>query len=918
MSRWRTARRPARDARRDDSAPGRGDRFTTVSRMQGHLDPGRIRRSPDPWRSPAKMESMPRLYAALVLDRPWLTLVGLLLLAIAAGVAARDFHLDASSDSLVVETDPDLAYYRKINERYGSSDFLIVTYAPQGDLLGDDSLAAIRSLEDDLKAVQGVDSVLSVLDVPLLRSPPSPLSELADHIRTLESPDTDRKLAFEELTTSPLYSNLIVSKDGRSTALQVNLPPDKRYAELVGKRNALLEKQQKQALSEDEEARLDSVSAEFDAYKRTAAARQHQLVSDVRAVVDAHKADGEMHMAGVPLIADDMLRFVRNDLETFGVGVLALIIFTLAFFFRRARWVVLPLLTTSLVVLLMVGLLGALGWPVTVISSNFVSLLIIISISLNIHLIVRYREILHEDPTKDTRTLVDETIRDKFWPCFYTSVTTMVAFGSLVTSGIVPVVDFGWMMTIGVAVAMVIAFTLFPAVLVLLPPGQPGGTLGQSVDATEALGRLTARGPGRTVVVGVVLAAIAAFGISRLSIENSFLNYFDKSTEIYRGMKFVDEHLGGTTPLDVLIDFPELQTHAAGSGGGADDPFADPFADPAGGASADASSGEDPFADPLADSSGSDQASDGDTLDKYWFTPAKIQLIEKVQDYLNAQPETGKVISLATLHEIAKQFNDGKPLSGPELILVLGAVPEQFQKSLIKPYADPADNQARISVRMIESNPDLHRNAFLDRVRTHIADAMGIGEDRVHLTGMMVLFNNMLQSLFSSQVTTVLWVAGGILFTFMLLFRSLTLAVLAVVPNALAAAMVLGIMGLVGLPLDMMTITIAAIVIGIGVDDTIHYVHRFEQELARSPDYGTALRASHASIGHAMYYTSITVIAGFSILVMSNFNPTIYFGSLTALSMAMALLANLTLLPALIVLVKPMGSPGRAGPGRTA
>lgn len=890
--------------------------------MQGQRRPGTLARRSVPFcaRRSASIplpvtDSMTRLYAALVLDRPWLTLLALLALAVAAGFTARDIHLDASSDSLVVETDPDLAYFRRMSQRYGSSEFLVVAFQPQGELLSDASLETIGAMQEALAEVEGVDSVLSVLDVPLLRSPPVPLTELTDNIRTLESEGTDRALALEELTTSPLYSNLIVSDDGRSTALQVNLPSDDRYAELVGRRNDLLEQQESGALSAEEEAELEAVSTDFDAYKREVAGRQERLVADVRAVVAQFEDAGELHIAGVPMIADDMLRFVRSDLQTFGIGVLLLIVVTLAWFFRRPRWVLLPLGASALVVLLMTGLLGAVGWPVTVISSNFVSLLIILSMALNIHLIVRYRELRNNDRDKPVRALVEETIRDKFWPCFFTTLTTMVAFGSLVTSGIVPVIDFGWVMTIGVAVAMLVAFTLFPAVLVLLPPGAPSGTLGRNIDATEALGRFTARGLWTVVGMGALLALVAGYGISRLTVENSFIDYFDESTEIYRGMSFVDENLGGTTPLDVLIDFPDAD---AGFAADEDDPFAedpfaeDPFADDFTAEGSDNGGAdefdefEDPFAEP-ADAEGGDSG-----IDRYWFTPAKIAVIERVHEYLEAQPETGKVLSLATLHDIAKQFNDGQALGGPELIIVIGAVPEQFQETLLRPYASPENDQARISVRMIESDRSLNRDEFLSRVQTHIADEMDIGEDRVHLTSMMVLFNNMLQSLFQSQVNTVLWVAAGILATFILLFRSLKLGLLALIPNVLAAALVLGIMGIIGLPLDLMTTTIAAIVIGIGVDNTIHYVHRFRQELPRSPDYITALHASHGSIGHAMYYTSLTIIAGFSVLSLSNFNPTIYFGSLTALSMALALLANLTLLPALMVLAKPFGPAGEA------
>ena len=835
---------------------------------------------------------MPRSYSALVIDRPWLTIALLLLLGGLALWGARDFRLDASSDSLVVETDPELAEWRRMNARYGTSEFLVVTFEPPGALLGEASLEELHTLREELANVEGVDSVLSVLDVPLLRSPPAPLSELAENVRTLASPDVDKDLAREELTTSPLYRNLIVSADGEATALQVNLEPDTRYAELLERRNALLLKREDEGLSDAETRELEEARAALDAYKPKAAARQARLVEAVRAIVERHRNGAELHLAGVPMIAHDMLRFVRDDLATFGVGVVALIVATLAFFFRRPRWVLLPLATSALTTLYMVGLLGAVGWPVTVISSNFVSLLLILSISLTIHLIVRYRELLAEDPGRGTRELVVSTVEDKWWPCFYTALTTMVAFGSLVSSGIVPVVDFGWMMTIGVAVALAVAFLLFPAVLVLLPPGKPSGTLGRNVDATEALGRITARGPVATVLVFSVLAAGAAWGISRLTVENSFIDYFDEETEIFQGMSYVDEHLGGTTPLDVLLDFPALDT---GPTGGGEDPFADPFGDP--------------FAD--ADDGGG-EGDEADGIDRYWFTPDKVALIEEAHDYLDAQPETGKVVSLATLHEIAMSFNDGRPLDAAELAFVIGAIPEQFRESLLRPYAAPDANQARISVRMLESDRTLQRDAFLERVSAELPARLGVDPDRVELTGMMVLMNNMLQSLFSSQRTTVLWVAAGILLTFVVLFRSPVLGVLALVPNALAAALVLGIMGLAGLPLDLMTITIAAIVIGIGVDDTIHYVHRFRQELARAPDYRSALHASHGSIGHALYYTSLTVIAGFSVLSLSNFTPTIYFGALTALSMALALLANLTLLPALLLLARPLGPPGRA------
>ncbi|MCC5873459.1 MAG: RND family transporter [Gammaproteobacteria bacterium] len=843
---------------------------------------------------------MPRLYTTLVIDRPWMALTVLLMLAVVAAIGARDFRLDASSDSLVVETDPDLAVWREVSERYGGGDFLLVTFTPARDLLAPESIATVSALRDRLADVEGVASVLSMVDVPLLRSPPAPLADMADNIRTLTSEDVDLELAREELTTSPLYRELLVSADGRSTAIQVNLETNPHYTRVITARNELLIQRQRDGLDDGERTRLAELQAELEQLRRAAGSRQQRLVAEVRAVVDDFRNDDTLFVGGVTMIADDMLSFVRGDLRTFGIGVLLLVIAMLTFFFRRPRWVLLPLACGGLTVLYMVGILGWANWPITVISSNFVSLLIIISISLTIHLTVRFRELAHRDPAADVRTLVIETVRHRFWPCFYTAVTTMVAFASLVSSGIVPVVDFGWMMTIGVGVALIVAFILFPAVVMLLPATTVRETQARSVGFTAWLARGTNSQPTAVIVACVLVAAFSAWGMSRLTVENSFIDYFQKDTEIYQGMAFVDEHLGGTTPLDVLIRFPDEPEFTFDD---EEDPFGDPFAEDFG---ADDAFDDDPFSDPLVEEA--DEGGLGD--DRYWFTPDKIALIERVHDYLDAQPETGKVISLATLHAIAMDFNDGQPLGGPELVIVLGAIPEEFQQALLRPYASPEANEARISIRMIDSDPDLKRDEFLRRIERGLVEEVGLERDEFELSGMMVLFNNMLQGLFASQNTTLMWVAGGILVTFIVLFRSLTLGLIAIIPNGLAAAAVLGLMGAFGLPLDMMTITIAAIVVGIGVDGTIHYVHRFRRELPRAESYEAALTASHASIGHAIYYTALTVAAGFTVLVFSNFNPTIYFGSLTAAAMLLALLANLTLLPAILLKLKPFGPAG--------
>lgn len=848
---------------------------------------------------------MPHAIARFLISHPRglaLLLLGAVLLAALGG---QQFRIDASSDSLVVETDPALATWRAMNARYGSGEFLVVTYEPNTPLFETPALTALAQLVEALRAVDGVEEVQSLLDVPLLKSPPVPLDALSEGVRTLRDPTTDRALAQKELLESPLFRNLLLSPDGQTTALQVTLSPDDTYETLLGERQRwLLEAESRSLTLAEEEARSAAVAA-LDAYKPQAAARQAALVAAVRAIVAQYRSSATVHLAGVPMIADDMLRFVRSDLERFSLGVLGLLVATLAYFFRSLRWVVLPLANAALTTGLMVGLLGAVGWPITVISSNFASLLIIISISLAIHLIVRFRELEIAEPTQTVPERLEATLRSKFWPCFFTAVTTMVAFGSLVTSGIVPVVDFGWMMTVGVALALGVTFVFFPLAVTVLPAGGTGATPRTPV-FVELLGRATARHPLALVLASGLLALGAAGGISRLDVENSFLDYFAEDTEIYQGMSYVDQKLGGTTPLDVLIDFPSLiPAQDDPFAAPASDPFGDPFGDPA------ADPFGDPFGDPFAEPSGA--SAEGPPLganppskgfDRYWVTPARVALVEQAEAFLNAQPETGKVLSLGTLHALAKDFNDGRPLDGAELTLVLGAIPEAFKDTLLTPYVDTEAGQVRLAVRMLESDRSLRRDAFLQRIQEDLPEALGIAPERVTLSGMTVLMNNMLQSLFDSQRNTLLAVCLGILLTFALLFRSLSLGLLALLPNVLAAALVLGLMGWIGLPLDLMTITIAAIVIGIGVDDTIHYIHRYREEVARDGDGRAALLRSHRSIGHAIFFTSVTVMAGFSILGLSNFNPTVYFGLLTALSMALALLANLTLLPALLLLAK--------------
>ena len=830
------------------------------------------------------------LYRRIFLTRPLVSLGLMLAIGAIAGYFVPQFKLDASADALVIENDPSLAYMRTINKRYGSQDYLFVTFSPQQDLFSDQSLNTLKKLRAELLTVRNVESINSLLDVPLLRSPPSPLSDLADNTRTLSDAGTDRKLARQELISSPLYKNLLVSEDGQTTAIQVNLDIDLRYQQLLEIRNHLELKKNQGPLSETEKQQLKQARKNLDTHKIIAAQQLHQDITAVRKIMDRYRDSATLHLGGVPMIADDMMTYVRSDIATFGAGVIIFLMLTLAAIFRRVRWVIVPLLCCGYSSLLVVGLLGFLDWRVTVISSNFISLVLIITLSVTIHLIVHYRELLTARPEQSNLELISETVRSMFAPCLYTALTTMVAFSSLVVSKIVPVIDFGWMMVVGIAITFIVSFTLFPILLLLLPKPDVQHMPEHTHPYSAILfGNFTLAQGNRIFIIALLVLTFSAIGLSRLKVENSFIDYFDENTEIYQGMTLIDTELGGTTPLEVIINLapPEQDIEKTDLLVDEGDDFFD----------------DSEFEDEFTDTD--------DDPGKYWFTPSKVAKLHNIHEYLDQLPETGKVLSISTMMRIAESFNDDEALSSLELALVYTKLPEAYRKIVLNPYVSYEENEARFAIRVRESDRSLERTELLNKIRNTLTNEYELNPEQVHLTGMLVMYNNMLRSLFKSQILTIGVVLVGIFIMFTLLFRSISLAILGILPNILSASLVLSIMGWANIPLDMMTITIAAITVGIGVDDTIHYIHRYQYEIEKDYDYKAALLRSHSSIGNAMYYTSITIFLGFSILTLSNFVPTIYFGLLTGLAMLIAMVANLTLLPQLLIVFKPFGKPER-------
>ncbi len=832
-----------------------------------------------------------KLYHRLTLQYPVFTIFLALILMAAAVYFAQRFELDASADALVLENDKDLRYYRALRGRYGSDDFLVITYSPKDDLFSRPVVNDIKRLRDELSALERVKSVTSLLDVPLLDSPRMTLSTIQEGIRTLEMPDTDLELARKEFTESPLYRSLLTSPNGRTTALLVYFHQDANYQALLKQRDELWAKDLESPLNAEEQAQTAQLS---QAIKRFNSQLQTQVQSDIariRGILTGYQNVAEIHLGGVPMIASDMIDYIGNDIKTFGIGVTLFIITLLAIAFQRLRWVLVPLLVCATVVISMVGFLGLMEWKVTVVSSNFISLLLIITLSLTVHLIVRHQELHAEQPDATQNGLLKNTLSSKLAPSFYTTITTMVAFGSLLISGIRPVIDFGWMMVVGVGFAFLLTFLLLPALLVRTQPGTPiFRRHDMTAQMTQSLARIIQRFSTSTLVLYGLLIVFSVIGISRLTVENRFIDYFKESTEIHQGMLLIDQQLGGTTSLDVILEPSQafLDSRTASTA-----------------AKVVEETEDDLFDDLLADElDGEDMG--GLSGSSYWYNIFQLEEVKKVHQYLDALPETGKVLSMSTTMEVITLLNDDREMDNFSLAVMYEKLPDNIKDTLFSPYMSEDGNQMRFSVRVIDSDANLLRDELLKKIRADLINTLGLEEQQVHLSGMLVLYNNVLQSLFQSQILTLSVVFLAIMLMLWVLFQSLALAIIGVMPTVVAAGLILGLMGWLGIPLDIMTITIAAITIGIGVDNTIHYVHRFKEEYAKDGDDWGAIQRCHGSVGRAIYYTSITVTLGFSILALSNFIPTIYFGLFTGLAMLMALIANLSLLPVLLAKWKPL------------
>ena len=794
-----------------------------------------------------------QLYHNGVLKNPKTVFVLLIIAILSFGYYSKDFRLDASSETLLIEGDPDLAYLKEVTERYGSKDFLILTYTPNEGMVTDNSINNLLSLKYKIQSLKWVHSVITLLDIPLLNNSDAPLQERLESFKTLKDEEVDKNRGFKEILNSPVFRNFVISEDGNTSGIIVNIKGNEKLKDIEN-------------LSKEE----------IETYKDKIKKQNHENILEIRQVIQSYADVGKIYLGGIPMIADDMMTFIKSDIVVFGIGVLLFIIATLWFVFRKLIWIIVPISSCLFSVIIMIGLLGILGWKVTVISSNFIALMLILTMAMNIHMSTRFLQLRKDYPNKNNFEIISLTTNKMFWPILYTVFTTVFAFLSLIFSGIKPIIDFGWMMTLGLITSFIITFTLLPTLLNFAPTKNISIKREQESKITSFLGLISLNNKNTIFGVTGVVVILSILGISKLEVENSFINYFNKDTEIYKGMKLIDEKLGGTTPLEVILKFPVKKEEKK-----------------------EASTEDDEFEDWGDEEDGNEE--------KYWFTKDKIDKIASVHNYLDSLPQVGKVLSFSSIIDVATQLNNNKPLGTLEMGVLYSKIPESIKTEIIDPYLSIKDNEARISLRIIDSQENLRRNDLINKINFDLKDKMGLEESEFKLAGVLILFNNLLQSLFKSQILTLGLVMVGIFSMFIILFRNIKLSLIGVVPNFIAAFFILGIIGLLGIPLDMMTITIAAITIGIAVDNSIHYIYRFKEEFSKIKDYNKTLKKCHSTVGVAILNTSITIVFGFSILVLSKFIPTIYFGIFTGLAMLLAMISVLTLLPSLILIVKPFG-----------
>ena len=803
------------------------------------------------------------------LERPKLILITLILLFSFSIYNAKNFQLDASADSLLLENDPDLNYLRSVNERYLSEDFFVITYSPKKKI-NEESLKELKKFVDEINNIKWVSKTISVLNAPLFESSDQPLIEKINNIQYIVTPGIEINRALNELKNSPVYKRLIINDDATTFGIVVYIKDNKKYLSALKTNKDFLDKQQINKLSEKDLKEFENHKEILEKLKKEHNKNLEIYNIEIRSQISKYKNIADINLSGIPMIADDLISFVKKDITVFGSGVFIFILITLWFIFRDVRWVIFPLLSCFLSIAIMVGMLGYLNWKVTVISSNFISLMLILTMEINIHYVERYKQLQTEFPKKKENYLTYLTTTKIFTPILYAVLTTVLAFLSFIFCDIKPVIDFGWMMTLGLFISLFVSMILLPYLIIKFKPKATPMHESKDSKLAKIFASIALNHRFLVLAFSTIILILSIYGMTRLKVENSFINYFDKKTEIYQGMKLIDEKLGGTTPLEIILKFKDLDNKNTKN----DDDFF--------------------------------QGSDSNEYkDSYWFTNFRVNNIVNVHKYLESLPEIGKVLSFYSVLQLGEKINDNKKLGPLEMAILYSKLPEDIKKSIVTPYVSIENNEARISLRIIDSNPNLNRKELLIKIQKDLEEKLKLKKDEFKITGVLVIFNNLLQSLFDSQIKTLGITFGGIFILLLILFKSLSWSIVAAIPNFTAALFILGSLGLFNVPLDMMTITIASITVGIAIDNSIHYIYRFREEFKINKNYKKTIEICHKSVGKAIVNASLTIVFGFSILILSNFIPSIYFGIFTGLAMLTAMTLVLTLMPQLIAIIKP-------------
>ena len=826
-----------------------------------------------------KSDKIKQKLARMLVSAPKLSLALALILCAFLCAFVPKLAIDASTQTLLLENDKDLELWRDITKRYKIPNTLVIAYTPNSDLLSESSISTLAALSKDLAQIKGVKSVFSMLDAPLLLSSGLKFSDLLGTIPTLKDSNASKEAIKAEFLSSPFYKNSLVSSDFKTTALLLTLEPNPRYDEFIASITALENTLKNAQNNATAKTLLKEQRAAFKAYRDELRVAEHEQITQIRQVIAKYNqnsqsriphqaSSSQLFLGGINMIADDMIAFVRSDLATYGLATLLLCSLCLFVYYLQLRYVFLAIFICLVCVGVASGLFGLLGFEITVISSNYIALQLIITLSVVIHLINSYREFFRKKSSFSQKAIVYLALKERMSPCFFAIFTTIIGFISLVFSDIRPIISLGLMMSASITLSLIFSFWFFGSIMSLLSKKSVNTAFERYFSLTTLCAKIALNLRARKVVfaISALGLCVGLWGISKLSVENSFIGYFKENTDIYKGMELIDNKLGGTVPLDIIISFKKDKKEPRNSS--LDDEFADEFA------SSDAA--------------------------QYWFNERRMSVLKSVNEYLKNKEFIGSVSSLADLLEVGKELNEGRELDALALALIYSSLSGEGRELILTPFVSIENDELHFSVRTLDSDPRLKRAEFLSTLQSELNELVG-KDAEVKISGAMKLYTNMLDSLFGSQINSLGFVLLAFFVTFWLIFDSLRLAIVAICINILPLICVLGAMGLAGLSLDIMSITIGSISLGIGVDSAIHYIYRYKRELAHFKDSKKAIIASHASIGYALYYTSFAVFIGFGVMISSNFWPTIYFGALTDLVMFFMLASSLILLPSLLL-----------------